>query len=109
MCLYCQNYPISQLGNGSVYQIEELAEMYLILQKRGCHNINFVTPTHFVTPILEALLIAIERGFNLPLVYNTSGYESLSTLALLDGIIDIYLPDIKYSSNNMAKKYSGNF
>ena len=106
-CVFCQNYPISQLGNGSVCNIEELAGMYLALQKRGCHNINFVTPTHFIVPILEALSIAIERGFNLPLVYNTSGYEQVETIRLVENVFDIYMPDIKYASNEMAKKYSG--
>lgn len=80
--------------------------MFLKLQKHGCHNINFVTPTHFVPQILQALEIAVNEGFHLPLVYNTSGYESLATLKLLDGIIDIYLPDIRYSDNNHAKTYS---
>lgn len=106
-CIYCQNYPISQLGNGNVYTTRELARMYLRLQRMGCHNINFVTPTHFVPQILEALELAIPEGFNLPLVYNTSGYERVETLRLLEGIIDIYMPDIKYASNEMAKKYSG--
>jgi len=81
--------------------------MYLRLQRIGCHNINFVTPTHFVPQILEALELAIPEGFNLPLVYNTSGYERVETLRLLDGIFDIYMPDIKYASNEMAQKYSG--
>ncbi|MCD6386604.1 radical SAM protein [Candidatus Sumerlaeota bacterium] len=106
-CIYCQNYPISQLGNGNVYTTQELARMYLRLQRIGCHNINFVTPTHFVPQILEALELAIPEGFNLPLVYNTSGYERVETLRLLDGIFDIYMPDIKYASNEMAQKYSG--
>jgi len=105
-CVFCQNYPISQLGAGKEYSDEELAEMMLYLQKRGAHNINFVTPTHFVANILNALHIAMRKGFEIPLVYNTSGYESVETLKLLDGIVDIYLPDIKYSDNRMAKKYS---
>ncbi len=106
-CSYCQNYPISQLGHGSTVSVQGLAEMYLRLEKRGCENINFVTPTHFVPSILEALALAVEDGFSLPLVYNTSGYERVETLQLLDGIIDIYLPDIKYADNDMARKYSG--
>ncbi len=105
-CVYCQNYPISQLGAGKVYTHGELADMMLYLQRKGAHNINFVTPTHFVPSILKALVIAVEKGFRLPLVYNTSGYERVGTLRLLDGIVDIYLPDIKYSSDLMAKKYS---
>ncbi len=105
-CVYCQNYPISQLGVGKVYTHRDLADMMLYLQRKGAHNINFVTPTHFVPSILKALVIAVERGFRLPLVYNTSGYERAETLKILDGIVDIYLPDIKYSSDLMAKKYS---
>jgi len=106
-CLYCQNYPISQQGVGNEYTISQLAEMYCLLQRRGCENINFVTPTHFVPQILQALLEAIPNGFRLPLVYNTSGYERVEILKLLDGIIDIYLPDIKYADDSMAVKYSG--
>ncbi len=105
-CVYCQNYPISQLGAGRPYTHRELAEMMLYLQSRGAHNINFVTPTHFVPSILKALVMAVERGFRLPIVYNTSGYERVETLKLLEGVVDIYLPDIKYSSDRMAKKYS---
>lgn len=106
-CVFCQNYPISQFGNGKEYEISDLAEMYIDLQKRGAHNINFVTPTHFVPHIIKALIIAIEKGFSLPFVYNTSGYETIETLQLLDGIIDIYLPDIKYSDNAAAQRLSG--
>jgi putative pyruvate formate lyase activating enzyme len=106
-CIFCQNYPISQLSNGKEISIEQLADMMIYLQKRKCHNINFVTPTHFVPQILSALKIAIKKGFNLPLVYNTSGYEKVETLKLLEGIFDIYLPDMKYSNNEIAFKYSG--
>jgi putative pyruvate formate lyase activating enzyme len=105
-CVYCQNYPISQLGQGKAYPVVRLARMFLKLQDYGCHNINFVTPTHFVPQILQALEMAVDKGFHLPLVYNTSGYESLATLKLLDGIIDIYLPDIRYSDNAHAQSYS---
>jgi putative pyruvate formate lyase activating enzyme len=105
-CVYCQNYPISQLGHGKQYPVAKLARMFLKLQKYGCHNVNFVTPTHFVPQILQALEIAVNEGFHLPLVYNTSGYELLATLKLLDGIIDIYLPDIRYSDNAHARTYS---
>jgi len=106
-CLFCQNYPISQLHRGNQVTAERLGELMVMLQKRGVHNINFVTPTHFVPQILAALLYAIPQGFSLPLVYNTSGYETLDTLRLLDGIIDIYLPDAKYSDDAVAQELSG--
>ncbi|MCX5973810.1 MAG: radical SAM protein [Coprothermobacterota bacterium] len=106
-CIYCQNYPISQFGNGRTIQPLELADMMMNLQQRGCHNVNFVTPSHMVAQILEAILIAVRRGFCLPLVYNTSGYDSLKALALLDGIIDIYMPDMRYSNNEIAALLSG--
>ena len=105
-CVYCQNYPISQMGNGEERSPGELACQMLWLQEQGCHNLNLVTPTHFVPQILKALGIAMQRGFNLPIVYNTSGYESIETLRLLDGIVDIYLPDMRYSDNAAAMKYS---
>ena len=101
-CVYCQNYPISQMGNGAERTPGELACQMLWLQEQGCHNLNLVTPTHFMPQILKALGIARERGFNLPIVYNTSGYESVETLRLLDGIVDIYLPDMRYSDNAAA-------
>jgi putative pyruvate formate lyase activating enzyme len=105
-CVYCQNYPISQMGNGEERTPGELACQMLWLQEQGCHNLNLVTPTHFVPQILKALSIAMQRGFNLPIVYNTSGYESMETLRLLDGIVNIYLPDMRYSDNAAAMKYS---
>ncbi len=105
-CIYCQNYDISHLGYGQRVTEEELAQSMLSLQKRGCHNINFVTPTHFTPQIVKALKIAIENGLHIPLVYNCGGYESKSTIALLDGIMDIYMPDIKYGDEESAKKYS---
>ncbi len=105
-CAYCQNYPISQLGNGAERTPGELACQMIWLQEQGCHNLNLVTPTHFVPQILKAFSIARERGFTLPIVYNTSGYESLETLRLLDGIIDIYLPDMRYSDDVSARTYS---
>jgi putative pyruvate formate lyase activating enzyme len=105
-CAYCQNYPISQMGTGSERTIGELACQMLWLQEQGCHNLNLVTPTHFMPQIVKALGIAKERGFNLPLVYNTSGYESVEALRLLDGIVDIYLPDMRYSDEKVALKYS---
>jgi len=106
-CLFCQNYPISQLGVGNEVSVERLAEMMLELQHKGCHNINLVTPTHFVPQIMAALPYAIERGFRLPLVYNTSGYEMLETLELLEGVVDIYLPDAKYADDETARRLSG--
>jgi putative pyruvate formate lyase activating enzyme len=105
-CAYCQNYPISQLGNGVERTVGELACQMVWLQEQGCHNLNLVTPTHFMPQILKALAIARERGFELPIVYNTSGYESVEALRLLDGIVDIYLPDMRYSDNAVALKYS---
>ena len=105
-CLYCQNYEISQLKIGKEISFEELAEMMIELQNLGCHNINFVTPTPQVPAILKSLEIAIEKGLKIPLVYNTSSYDSLEVLKLLDGIFDIYLPDAKYSDDKVALKYS---
>ncbi len=106
-CVYCQNYPISQLGNGNPISISRLSKMMLELQKRGCHNINLVTPTHFVPQIIAAIGQSRKRGLSIPIVYNSSGYESVTTLKLLQGIIDIYLPDAKYADNDIAQKYSG--
>jgi putative pyruvate formate lyase activating enzyme len=105
-CVYCQNYPISQLGNGAERTPGELACQMLWLQEQGCHNLNLVTPTHFVPQILKALGLARERGLTLPIVYNTSGYDSVETLKLLDGIVDIYLPDMRYGDNKAAMQYS---
>ncbi len=106
-CLFCQNYPISQLGVGQQVTVQRLAEMMLELQAHGCHNINLVTPTHFVPQILAALSVAIEGGLHLPLVYNSSGYEAVETLRLLDGVVDIYLPDAKYADDAVARRLSG--
>jgi putative pyruvate formate lyase activating enzyme len=105
-CVYCQNYEISQLRMGKEVSFEELAEMMIELQNLGCHNINFVTPTPQVPAILKSLEIAIERGLKIPLVYNTNSYDSVEVLKLLDGIFDIYLPDAKYSNDEVAQKYS---
>jgi len=105
-CCFCQNYPISQLGNGQEVEISELARMMVRLQKLGAHNINFVTPTHFVPQIVEALGIAIEEGLKIPLVYNSGGYDAEETLQLLDGIMDIYMPDAKYSTPESGRTYS---
>jgi len=106
-CIYCQNYDISQLGYGDEVSFERLAEMMLSLQERGCHNINFVTPTHMVSAILESLLLAVPAGLRLPLVYNTGGYDAVETLELLDGVIDIYMPDFKYIEDDTAGELSG--
>ena len=105
-CLYCQNYEISHLGKGEEITAKELARLMLGLQQIGCHNINFVTSTHVIPRILEALLIAIEKGLSVPLVYNTGGYDSVETLKLIQGVFDIYLPDAKYSAKEAAAKYS---
>ena len=105
-CVYCQNYPISQMGTGAERTTGELACQMLWLQEQGCHNVNLVTPTHFMPQILKAIGIALKRGFRLPLVYNTSGYDSLESLKLLDGIVDIYLPDMRYSDDPTSLKYS---
>jgi len=108
-CRYCQNYQISQeLGERSRYEtdIPTLASHMLRLQDEGCHNINFVSPSHFVPQIVAAVLAAIPRGLSVPLVYNSSGYDALETIRQLDGIIDIYLPDLRYGSDDHARKYS---
>ena len=105
-CIFCQNYEISQLDEGVEVSAGRLATMMIQLQNGGCHNINFVTPTHFVPQILEALVEAREMGLAVPLVYNCGGYESVETLRLLDGIFDIYMPDAKYGSDEAALKYS---
>jgi putative pyruvate formate lyase activating enzyme len=105
-CQFCQNYEISQLGQGHEVEPEDLAAMMLRLQDAGCHNINFVSPTHVVPQILAGVLIAAQAGLRLPLVYNTGGYDSLDTLALLDGVFDIYMPDMKYADAETALKYS---
>jgi len=106
-CVFCQNYSISQLGEGEKVSKEELAYMMLSLQTKGCHNINLVSPTHVVPQILEALEIAVKSGLRLPLVYNSGGYDSVETLRLLDGVVDIYMPDMKYSDEKTAEKLSG--
>jgi putative pyruvate formate lyase activating enzyme len=105
-CIYCQNYPISQMGNGTERTPGELACQMLWLQEQGCHNVNLVTPTHFVPQILKAVSLAKERGFTLPIVYNTSGYDSVEALRLLDGLVDIYMPDMRYADNAVALRYS---
>ncbi len=105
-CQYCQNYDISQTEAGEEIQPEELAAMLVELQDDGCHNINLVSPSHVVPQILAAVLIAARAGLRLPLVYNTGGYDSMTSLQLLDGVIDIYMPDMKYASSQIALRYS---
>jgi putative pyruvate formate lyase activating enzyme len=105
-CQFCQNADISQLGHGHEVEPEDLARMMLSLQSQGCHNINFVSPSHVVPQILAGVLIAAQAGLHLPLVYNTGGYDSLATLALLDGVVDIYMPDIKYADASVARRFS---
>ena len=105
-CVFCQNYDISQQSAGREVSSQELARMMLSLQDCGCHNINFVTPTHVVPQILEALVLAGDGGLSLPLVYNSGGYDSVETLRLLEGIFDIYMPDAKYGSDEASLKYS---
>jgi putative pyruvate formate lyase activating enzyme len=105
-CAYCQNYPISQMGKGKKISTLELSEKFLDLQRKGANNLNLVTPTHFIPQILEALSFAWDKGFSLPIVYNTSGYESEIALSLLDGVIDIYLPDMRYSEDDKAVAFS---
>ena len=106
-CVFCQNYEISHFARGDALTAEQLAGVMLRLQRLGCHNINLVTPTHVAHAIVRALAIAASRGLHIPLVYNCGGYESVETLRLLDGVIDIYMPDIKYSSSEEALRYSG--
>ncbi|MEM3504396.1 MAG: radical SAM protein [Nitrososphaeria archaeon] len=98
---------MSQLGYGKIIKPEELAQMMIELQNMGCHNINLVSPTHIVPQILESLPFAIEKGLKIPIVYNSNGYDDIEILKLLEGIIDIYMPDFKYGDNKKAEKYSG--
>jgi putative pyruvate formate lyase activating enzyme len=105
-CRFCQNFPISQMRNGADLSTGQLAEKMVGLQQKGAHNINFVTPSHFTPQILASLYLAIRKGFTLPIVWNTSGYERLDTLRLLDGVVDIYLPDMKYASERQALELS---
>ena len=104
-CVFCQNYDISQDGEGIEVSPEDLAAIMLDLQNRGCHNINFVTPEHVVPQILEALPLAVQMGLRLPLVYNTGAYDSMESMRMMEGIVDIYMPDFKYWSNERSQKY----
>src|SRR5881397_2101751 len=108
-CVYCQNYQISQTHKEqrkNEVSHDRLAEMMLELQARGCHNINFVSPTHFAPQMARAILIAAEQGLHLPIVYNTNAYDSVEVLKLLDGVVDVYLPDLKYADEETAREYS---
>ena len=105
-CIYCQNYEISQEGRGKEISIEDLANIFIEQQNRNVENINLVTPTSYVFHIIEAIKIARKKGLKIPIIYNTNGYERIETLKLLDGYIDVYLPDLKYYDNEIAKKYS---
>jgi putative pyruvate formate lyase activating enzyme len=106
-CIFCQNHDISHGGEGVAVTAADLAEVMLNLQKRGCHNINLVTPSHVICQILEALPLAIERGLNVPLVYNCGGYDRVTALKLLDGIVDIYMPDFKFWDEKISERLCG--
>jgi putative pyruvate formate lyase activating enzyme len=106
-CIFCQNYDISHLGYGKEVSYDELARMMVSLQDRGCHNINFVTPTHMICAIVKALLKAVPMGLRLPLVYNSGGYDSTETLRLVEGVFDIYMPDFKYADDEVGFNLSG--
>jgi putative pyruvate formate lyase activating enzyme len=105
-CIFCQNYSISQHGEGVEISHEKLADIMISLQRTGCHNINLVTPTHQAPAVVRAVEIAAGEGLRIPLVYNCGGYESIETLKILEGVVDIYMPDFKYANNDFAKKYS---
>ena len=105
-CIFCQNYEISQLGKGREITIDEFANIMIKQQEKGVENINLVTPTSYAIHIIEAIKIARDKGLNIPIVYNTNGFESVETLRMLEGYIDIYLPDFKYYFNELGKKYS---
>ena len=105
-CVYCQNYEISQEGKGKEISIEELANIFIYQQNKNAENINLVTPTSYALQIIEAIKIARKKGLKIPIIYNTNGYERIETLKLLEGYIDVYLPDLKYYEDELAKKYS---
>jgi len=104
-CCFCQNYEISVYGEGTEYSPDRLSEIMLKLQERGCHNINLVTPTHYVPNILKGLLIAVTQGLSIPIVYNCGGYESLEVIKILEGVVDIYMPDIKFLDPLLSERY----
>ena len=105
-CVFCQNYEISQLGKGKEITIEKLADIFLELQKKKANNINLVSPTSYAVQIIEALKIAKKKGLRIPIIYNSNGYENIETIKMLNGYIDVYLPDLKYAENELANKYS---
>src|SRR4030043_602630 len=105
-CIFCQNYDISHLGRGTRMTLSDMAQTMVKLQKMGCHNINFVTPTHYAPQIVASLSEAIEMGLRLPVVYNCSGYESIEVIQLLEGVVDIYMPDAKYMDQKHSKQFS---
>ena len=105
-CEFCQNYEISQQGLGKEIEIEDLAKIFIKQQESGAHNINLVSPTSYAVQIIEAIKIAKSNGLNIPIIYNTNGYENVETLKMLDGYVDVYLPDLKYAEDDLAKKYS---
>jgi len=107
LCIFCQNHDISHGADGIPASPEQVAAIMLELQQRGCHNINFVTPTHFAAPLAEAILAARKRGLSVPVVYNSSGYDAVETLRLLEGLIDIYMPDAKFWSPEAAERLTG--
>jgi putative pyruvate formate lyase activating enzyme len=103
-CIFCQNHEISQSGNGKEITVAELADVFILLQEKGAHNINLVTPSHFIPAIREALIMS---GLEIPVVYNTNGYDSMEGLLQMEGLIDVYLPDLKYVSPDLSHEYSG--
>jgi putative pyruvate formate lyase activating enzyme len=103
-CVFCQNWQISQQASGKPHDASQIADLMLKLQRSGCHNINFVTPEHVVPQVVEAIAAAVDRGLSLPIVYNTSAYDSVSSLRLLDGLVDIYMPDFKFWTTETAKR-----
>ena len=105
-CIYCQNYEISQVGKGKEITIQTLADIFIKQQEKGAHNINLVTPTMYVYQIIEAIKIARKNGLKIPIIYNSNGYENVETIKMLNGYIDVYLPDLKYYTNESSKKYS---
>ena len=105
-CIYCQNYEISQGGKGKEITIQTLADIFIKQQEKGAHNINLVTPTMYVYQIIEAIKIARKNGLKIPIIYNSNGYENVETIKMLNGYIDVYLPDLKYYTNELSKKYS---
>ena len=106
-CVFCQNWPIAHEGRGQPLDVDALADLMLRVQRSGCHNVNLVTPTHVVPQILQATRIAAQRGLSIPLVYNTGGYDALHTIELLDGVVDIYLPDLKFMDAEPAARFMG--